>query len=222
MLGWGRSANSFQEEENQSYKSTKLLSVSHNVFFRSKDTYGPKARRRTTCQHLKEYSVYSGSYNDGTTGFEGTETVQCPRALDCRLPFCGIPRTRYVYGLYDHRTRDIFSVGSAFDVSRRFQEHLRNNAYAQDMIERGLVPILLPLLACTTLCDQYSRWAERSIALQLRAQGHSAYSDDTRYAYTIDHWFYHMVEEQAHQVACLRAMFEQGASSVPRVPKGEG
>lgn len=125
----------------------------------------------------------------------------------CGLSFCRIPRTRYVYGLLDRRNNDIFYVGSTFELSERFTEHLRKNRYAVEMIERGLLPIPVLLLEFTTRCDSYSRQIENQVAQQLRAQGYSAFGDDTRCTWEFVDWFYILAEEQAHQFAVICEMW---------------
>lgn len=135
------------------------------------------------------------------------EDQQCRRHHLCRLSFCGRSRTRSIYGLYDRRTRDIFYVGSAFDVIHRFGEHLRNHLYVQAMLARGHFPLCFVLLEFTTLCDRYSRQIELEVAKLLREQGHSAFGDDIKCTFTTDHWFYAMVEEQAHQLSILRDLW---------------
>ena len=114
---------------------------------------------------------------------------------------------RYIYGLYDHRTQDIFYVGSAFNVAQRFSEHLHNHPYVQAMLARGRFPLCFVLLEFTTICDRYSRRIEHDVAVFLRVQGHSAFSDDTKCTHTTDHWFYEMMEEQVHQLSALRDMW---------------
>src|SRR5436305_10325298 len=136
---------------------------------------------------------------DGAMMIDFSKVQGCHQSHACRLSFCGKPRTRSVYSLYDSRTGDMFYVGSAFDVPLRFREHLRDHPYVQAMLSRGHFPLCFVLLECTTLCDRYSRQVEREVARLLRKQGHSAFGDDTTCTFTTDHWFYVMVEEQAHQ-----------------------
>lgn len=125
----------------------------------------------------------------------------------CMLSFCRRPRTRYIYGLLDRRNNDIFYVGSTFYLYDRFNDHLKNNQYVEGMLERGLFPLPLILLEFTTVCDGYSRQVEHDVALQLRAQGYSAFGDDTMSRATMFHWFDVLTEEQAHQFAVLCEMW---------------
>lgn|SRR5487761_1346705 len=142
---------------------------------------------------------------------------------ECHTSYCGQPRQCIIYGLYDERTADIFYVGKTLDMSRRFADHLRNHWYIYFMLERGYYPLPIILCEFPTWCDQYARAIEHDIAQQLRAQGHSAYGDttctDIGYMYKNGERvsrrkrgigydeFYLLVEEQAQQVAALRAMW---------------
>lgn len=121
----------------------------------------------------------------------------------CVLAHCHSAHHCIIYGLYDKRAGDIFYVGKTINMTRRFSEHLHSHPYVQAMLERGLFPLPIILCEFSTWCDVYSRRVENAIAQQLREQGHSAFSDDTKCAWTLDHWFYPLVEEQAHRIAVL-------------------
>lgn len=84
---------------------------------------------------------------------------------------------------------------------------MTENEYVLRMIERGLFPVPLVILVFETTCDNYSRAIECDVAFQLRSQGHSAFGDDTRMAWTIYPWFYILVEEQAYQFSVLRQIW---------------